>query len=187
MGHAKTNMKRIQNEKARKTTFVHRKKGLSKKVLEFSSIFGAEHQKIKTTIEEFGVKDYYANKKNLVEAQISRVRKEILKKKYPTSSPIFHNSEEKQLKAFSAFIDSKIETNQLSKLVDWDDMKVESEEFTSFIQNTMQNITYDNVLSSHLGQLDVNHNISQMQNITGCMLPLYDDICDFVDCTDLID
>ncbi|XP_004488297.1 agamous-like MADS-box protein AGL82 [Cicer arietinum] len=293
MGRPKTNLKRIQNEKARKTTFVHRKNGLSKKVSEFSSIFGAEvclivydsdgsdipmtfpenattvqsmlkkyeHQKIETTLEEFGVKDYYANKKNLVEAQISRVRKEILKKKYPTSSPIFNNMEEEQLKAFIAFVDSKIEacnhmlknmqqkdtcfvqnmaqdsdvclhssqdnvvmhslphmqhitdcmeptndeisewidfsdlsdlppvpsTNQLSKLVDWDDMKIESEEFTSFIQNTMQNITYDNILSSHSSQLDVNHNIPQMQNINGCMLSLYDDICDTVDFTDLID
>jgi hypothetical protein len=99
-GSGKLTLKQIQNEKVRKSAFIQRNKGLTKKVSEFSKNFGVdvclivydgdgkpmtwpqdfptlqsmltkyEQQKIETTSKEFDVKDYFANKKNMVEAEI---------------------------------------------------------------------------------------------------------------------
>jgi len=69
-----------------------------------------EQQKIEgTTPKEFDVKDYFENKKNKVEVEISRVHKEFVKKKYPTWDPSFSNMDGEQLKAFTAIVNAKIE------------------------------------------------------------------------------
>jgi hypothetical protein len=54
------------------------------------------------------VKDYFANK-NKIEAEISKVHKEIVKNKYPTWDPCFINMDGEQLKAFTAIVNAKID------------------------------------------------------------------------------
>ncbi|XP_061352571.1 agamous-like MADS-box protein AGL82 [Gastrolobium bilobum] len=116
MGRSRTTFKRIPNDKARKETFMQRRKGLMKKVSEFSTMCGVEaclivydengdaqpmtwprdpikahsiiekyeRQKNKKPLKAFDLEDFFKNKKNMVEAEISRVNKDILKTKYPT-------------------------------------------------------------------------------------------------------
>ncbi|XP_019416224.1 PREDICTED: uncharacterized protein LOC109327505 [Lupinus angustifolius] len=55
----------------------------------------------------FGIQDYFNNKKEKVEADISKVRKEILKIKYPTSHPCFNNLGDEQIRNFIAVLDAK--------------------------------------------------------------------------------
>jgi hypothetical protein len=68
-----------------------------------------EHQKIETPPKIFDVKDYFENKKCKAEVAIIKVRKEILKKKYPTWHPNFNNMEENNLISFITIIEKKIE------------------------------------------------------------------------------
>ncbi|AES65823.1 putative transcription factor MADS-type1 family [Medicago truncatula] len=69
-----------------------------------------EQQKIESiTTKIFDVKDYFANKKNKIEGEISKVQKEIVKNKYPTWDPCFINMDGEQLKAFTAIVNAKIE------------------------------------------------------------------------------
>ncbi|XP_004490413.1 uncharacterized protein [Cicer arietinum] len=289
MGREKT-MKCIQNEKARKSIFMQRNKGLTNKISTFSTMFGAEiclimynddcngmpitfpqdttvvqsmvkhykDHKIETTLEEFDIKDYFTYKKNLIEAEISKVRKEIFKKKYPIQGPIFHNSEEEKSKSFVALVDSKIQTcnhrinmlknmqqretnfiqnmthesiipshscqvdkisqmqsidpieslnddtsemvdfkglgdlppisstNQLSKIVTWDDLLTELKDDTDFIQNIVPDISNDNFITSYSSHVDVMHSIPQMEVITDPIKQLNDDIIEMIDLTYLM-
>ncbi|KAF1892457.1 hypothetical protein Lal_00010922 [Lupinus albus] len=56
----------------------------------------------------FGIQEYFEIKKNLVEADISKVRKEILKVKYPTWDQRFNNLEDEPLLNFIGVLDEKI-------------------------------------------------------------------------------
>ncbi|GAU43109.1 hypothetical protein TSUD_373040 [Trifolium subterraneum] len=68
-----------------------------------------EHQKIETPPKIFDVKDYFKIKKDKAEVAIIKVRKDILKKKYPTWHPNFNKMEEKNLFSFITSIEEKIE------------------------------------------------------------------------------
>jgi hypothetical protein len=234
-GTGKVTLKKIQNEKVRKSAFIQRNKGLTKKVSEFSKNFGVEaclivyegdgdgkpmtwpqdsttiqsiltkyeQQKNETTPKIFDVKDYFANKKNMVEAEIKQVRKKIVMNKYPTWGRCFNNMEREQLKGFIDIVDLKIQAcNQRIDML----KNMQQSDQTSFMQNTVQmqsaapknvaslqssqpddpmkpliNIDemidftdlvewddlmpQNNVFSSHPSELDVMHNIPQMQPI----------------------
>jgi len=180
-GHGKLTIKHIQDRRARKSTFNQRSDGLAKKVSEFSSKFGVEAclivydgdgrlltwpqnsaivqsivnkyelQKIETTPKIFDVKDYFANKKNKVEAEISNVHKEIVMKMYPTWHPCFMNMEGEQLKTFITILDGKIQAcnHKISML-----KKMQQSTENGFMLNTkMQNVAPKNVVSSHLKPL----------------------------------
>ncbi|CAJ2636068.1 unnamed protein product [Trifolium pratense] len=140
-GSGKVTLKQIQDAKVRKAAFMQRKKGLTKKVSEFSNSFGVEaclivfdgdgdgkpitwpqdyktlqsmltkyeQQKFETTPKDFKVKDYFANKKNMAELEILRVRKKIAMKKHPTWGRCFYNLDREELQGFIDMVDIKIE------------------------------------------------------------------------------
>lgn len=56
----------------------------------------------------FDLEDFFENRKDMVQYEISRVQKEILKIKYPTWGPCFSNTGEEQLRALIAILDAKI-------------------------------------------------------------------------------
>jgi hypothetical protein len=206
MGRAsgKVTMKHIQNEKVRKSAFIQRSKGLTKKVSEFSKDFGVEaclivydgdgkpmtwpqdsktlqpiltiyeQQKIETTPKEFNVKDYFANKKNMVEVEILRVRKKIMMNKYPTWSLCFNNLGTEQLKGFMDIVDLKIQDcNQRINML----KNTQQSDQISFMQNIaqsqMQSVVPENIAApqSNSNQLDDPMNplidISEMIDFTG--------------------
>ncbi|WJX87248.1 hypothetical protein P8452_69458 [Trifolium repens] len=202
-GSGKLTLKQIQNEKVRKSAFIQRNKGLTKKVSEFSKNFGVdvclivydgdgkpmtwpqdfptlqsmltkyEQQKIETTSKEFDAKDYFANKKNMVEAEIFRVRKKIVMNKYPTWSRCFNNMETEQLKGFIDIVDLKIQhCNQRINML----KNMQQSDQTSFMQNIaqMQSVALENVASPQFSQLD------------DPMNPLID-ISEMIDFSDLVE
>ncbi|XP_004508828.1 uncharacterized protein [Cicer arietinum] len=170
MGRAKVAIKYINNEKVRKITFMNRKKGLTKKVSDFSIKSGGkaclimydgddnvaptiwppdptlvnsmlqeyENQKIETSLKIFDIKDYFKIKKEIIEAEILKVKKAILGNKFPTWDPSFNNMQVEHLTAFMETINAKIQdyftnhvdlppnssTNQLCQLVECDDLEV---------------------------------------------------------------
>ncbi|GAU47019.1 hypothetical protein TSUD_403290 [Trifolium subterraneum] len=68
-----------------------------------------EHQKFETAPKIFDVKDYFEYKKNIAEEEITRVRKKIAKKKYPTWSALFRVMGEEQINVCIGMVDAKIQ------------------------------------------------------------------------------
>ncbi|CAL0320186.1 unnamed protein product [Lupinus luteus] len=68
----------------------------------------------------FGIEDYFKNKKDKVEADISKVRKEIVKIQYPTSHQCFNNLGDEQIKSFIAVLDAKTKAcNERMNMLKW--------------------------------------------------------------------
>jgi len=144
MGRARITLKHISNERSCKTIFLRRKRGLMKKVSEFSKKCGGEHclivydggngdvgpvtspqnpVEVHSMIQKYyesqlknwrphktyGIEEFIENRKNMIEAEISRVDKQISSIKYPTWDPSIINMEEDQLRTFCAHVDAKIE------------------------------------------------------------------------------
>ncbi|GAU36198.1 hypothetical protein TSUD_363520 [Trifolium subterraneum] len=112
-----------------------------------------EQQKIEKTPKYFDVKDYFANKKNMVEADILNVRKKIVMKKYPTWDRCFNNMKMEQLRDFMNNVDLKIQDcNQRINML----KNVQQSDQTSFMQNTtqMQSVAPKNVASTQSSQPD---------------------------------
>ncbi|AES65829.1 agamous-like MADS-box protein AGL11 [Medicago truncatula] len=198
MGRGKLTIKHIQDWKARKSSFNQRSNGLAKKVSEFSSKFGVEAclivydgdgrlltwpqnsivvqsilktyelQKIETTPKIFDVKDYFANKKNKVEGEISKVHKEIVMKMYPTWHPCFMNMDGEQLKTFIGILDAKIQAcnHKISML-----KKMQQRTENGFMLNTtqMQNVAPKNVVSTHLKPLSDTNRLGEVEELDDFM------------------
>ncbi|CAJ2657474.1 unnamed protein product [Trifolium pratense] len=112
-----------------------------------------EQQKIETTPKKFDMQDYFANKKNMVEAEILNVRKKIVMNKYPTWGRPFNNLEMEQLRSFVDIVDLKIEAcNQRINML----KNMQQSDETNFMQNTgrMQNVASENVVSPLSSQPD---------------------------------
>ena len=144
MGRARITLKHISNEKFRKTTFLRRKRGLMKKISEFSKKCGGEHclivfdddngdvgpvtspqnpVEVHSMIQKYyesqiknerprrtyGIEEFLENRKNMIEAEISRVDKQISSIMYPTWDQSMIIMEEDQLRAFCVHVDAKIE------------------------------------------------------------------------------
>ncbi|XP_029124946.1 agamous-like MADS-box protein AGL82 [Cajanus cajan] len=166
MGRGKVTFKRISNERSRKTTFIQRKKGLTKKISEFCTICGVEaclilhadgngdtglttwpqdstvvhsiiqkyeQSKNEGSQETFEIQDFFENRKKMVEAEISKVRKEITDIKYPTWNPCIINMEEEHLRAFLAHVDAKI--GVCEQRINMIKNKHQSEANSDFMQN----------------------------------------------------
>ncbi|WJX24227.1 hypothetical protein P8452_13356 [Trifolium repens] len=133
-----------------------------------------EQQKIETTPKEFNVKDYFANKKNMVEVEILRVRKKIMMNKYPTWSLCFNNLGREQLKGFMDIVDLKIQ--DCNKKINMLKNKQQSDQISlmqNIAQSQMQSVVRENVAApqSNSNQLDDPMNplidISEMIDFTG--------------------
>lgn len=112
-----------------------------------------EHQKIEMPSKEFDVNDYFANKKNMVEVEISKLHKKIVMNKYPTWSQYFHTMEGEQVKS-QCF--HTMEGEKLKSLIDIVNAKIQAcnhkisilknmqqGEKNSLIQNkTQENVAY---------------------------------------------
>ncbi|GAU32362.1 hypothetical protein TSUD_44050 [Trifolium subterraneum] len=112
-----------------------------------------EQQKIETTPKKFDVKDYFANKKNMVEAEILNVHKKIVMNKYPTWGQCFNDLEMEQLRGFIDIVDRKIQaSNQRINML----KTIQQSDQTSFMQNTgqMQSVAPENVASPQSSQTD---------------------------------
>ncbi|CAI8589771.1 unnamed protein product [Vicia faba] len=121
-------------------------------IIVHSMIKKYEQQKIETTPKKFDVNDYFANRKNMVGAEISKLHKKIVMNKYPTWSPCFHTMEGEQLKGFIDIVDAKIQACN-NKII--------------MLKNMQQSDkTQQNIASTHSSQLDLTHSISQMQYIS---------------------
>ncbi|KOM56158.1 hypothetical protein LR48_Vigan10g205000 [Vigna angularis] len=57
----------------------------------------------------YGIEEFFKNRKKMIEAEISKVHKQISSIKYPTWDPSFVNMEEDQLRALCARVEAKIE------------------------------------------------------------------------------
>ncbi|KAL9323728.1 hypothetical protein ACSQ67_008585 [Phaseolus vulgaris] len=99
MGRARITLKHISNEKFRKTTFLRRKRGLMKKISEFSKKCGGEHCLI-VFDDDNGDVGPVTSPQNPVE--ISDIM-------YPTWDQSMIIMEEDQLRAFCVHVDAKIE------------------------------------------------------------------------------
>ncbi|KAE9608241.1 putative transcription factor MADS-type1 family [Lupinus albus] len=75
--------------------------------VEHSLIQWFESEKNEEAPIMFGIQDYFKNKTDKVEADISKVRKEIVKIQYPTSHPCFNNLGDEQIRNFLAVLDAK--------------------------------------------------------------------------------
>ncbi|KAL2335274.1 hypothetical protein Fmac_016487 [Flemingia macrophylla] len=170
MGRKRVTLKRISNDRTRKTTFIQRKKGLTKKISEFCTMFGAEaclivygddisdlglmtwpqdprvvrsiihkyeQSKNERSQKTFDIQQFFENKKKVVEAEISKVLKEITNIKYPTWNPCIANMEEQQLRVLFAHVDAKIGAcdNMLKH-------KHQSEANSGIMQNVAQRSTF---------------------------------------------
>ncbi|XP_057745687.1 agamous-like MADS-box protein AGL80 [Arachis stenosperma] len=85
-------------------------------------IWPQEHSKVQSIIEKYEVQknnethpiifdeeEFFKNKKIMIEAEISKLRKKVLKFKYPTMDPIFTTLDGNQLMEFIALVNTKIE------------------------------------------------------------------------------
>lgn len=145
MGRAKVTLKHIQNERARKVAFNQRRKGLMKKVSDFSILceakaclivydadgngepvtFPEDPAIVHSIIEKyetkknnkndkpppkiFDVEDFFDNRNGMVEAEITKIQKEILNIKYPTNDPSLNSMTMQQKLFMIAKLDAKIE------------------------------------------------------------------------------
>lgn len=129
-------------------------------VLAHSILQNYEFQKNQRPPKKFGIQDFVEDRKNIIEAEISKVHKEITNIKYPTSDPSFINMEEDQLRAFIALVDAKIRTCDHS-------LKNMHQSEANF----MQNMAWGSASSSHPtpmeplnnnGRVDVTNSIDQV-------------------------
>ncbi|XP_061370703.1 agamous-like MADS-box protein AGL103 [Gastrolobium bilobum] len=67
-----------------------------------------ERQRNEKSVVTFDLEDYYKNKLNKLEAEISRVQKENIRMKYPTWDPSFDNLGEEELSELIAKLDAKL-------------------------------------------------------------------------------
>ncbi|XP_029129529.1 MADS-box transcription factor PHERES 2 [Cajanus cajan] len=193
MGRERITLKPIKSERARRTTLVQRKKGLMKKLAEFSTLCRAkaclivyddadgdaapvtwpqdptmvrsiienyEHQKKVRTPKIFEIQDFFDNRKNMVETEISKVHKKIKNIEYPTWDPRFKNMGAEQLNAFISLVDAKIAA--CDHKINMARNMHQSEGNFSF----MPNMGHASASSSHPSQLNFMHNISQSQAIS---------------------
>ncbi|RDX87475.1 Agamous-like MADS-box protein, partial [Mucuna pruriens] len=102
-------------------------------------------KKNKRPHKNFDIEDFFENRNNMVEAEISKVHKQITNIKYPIWDPIFKNMEEEQLKAFIDLVNAKIEAcdHRINML------KNHSEANFSVMQNMIQ----ASASSSHPSQI----------------------------------
>ncbi|XP_027343087.1 MADS-box transcription factor PHERES 1-like [Abrus precatorius] len=123
-----------------------------------------ESQKNEKPPKTFNIEDFFENRKNMLEAEISRVKKEITKTKYPTKDQSFSNLGEEQLKAFIDILDAKIGAcdRRISLLKNMHESEV------------MQNMAQKGATSSHPSQLNLVQNINQSQLIPTPMRQLND-------------
>ncbi|KAK7401561.1 hypothetical protein VNO78_13133 [Psophocarpus tetragonolobus] len=182
MGRARIRLECISNERSRKTTLMQRKKGLIKKVSEFSIMCGVEaclivyddengdvepvtwpqestmvrsiiqkhyEQQLKNERppKNFGIEDFFENRKNMVEVEISKVHKQITDIKYPTWDQNMRSMEEEQLKAFIAHVDDKIRVceHRINML-------------KSQHQSEVKNMVQTSAMSSHPSQIILHNN-----------------------------
>ncbi|RDX95516.1 Agamous-like MADS-box protein AGL82, partial [Mucuna pruriens] len=199
MGRARITLKPISNERSRKTTFQQRKKGLIKKISEFSTMCGVEacfivyddvngdagrvtwpqdptmvrsiienyeRQKNERPPKTFDIQDFFENRKNMIEAEISKLHKQAREIKYPTWDPAFSNMGEEQLRAFIAKVDAKIDDcdQRINMLKNMDQTEANF--------SVMQNMAQASASSSHPSQDNFMQNISQSQIIPTPMEPL---------------
>ncbi|CAL0304888.1 unnamed protein product [Lupinus luteus] len=95
----------------------------------------------------FGIQEYFAIKKDLVKADISKVRKEIVKIKYPTWDPRFNSLGDEPLRNFIAVLDSKIEAcKQRKKLLE---IQHEFEAVLAQTNNAASNSTQDSFMQNN--------------------------------------
>ncbi|KAK7304710.1 hypothetical protein VNO77_42596 [Canavalia gladiata] len=141
MGRPKLTLKPIENGRDRGLAFKKGKKGLMKKISEFSTTcvvnacmiiydgngdappmtWPQDPTKVHSIIEKyecaknekppknFALNDYFVNRKNMVEFEISKVRKAILKIKYPTWHPNFNSLGEEEMRNLITMLDNKLE------------------------------------------------------------------------------
>ncbi|XP_061359081.1 agamous-like MADS-box protein AGL82 [Gastrolobium bilobum] len=117
-----------------------------------------ERQKNEKPLKTFDLEDFFKNKKNMVEAEISRVNKDIFKTKYPTCHPSFNNLGEEQLEAFIATLDDKI--GACDQRINMLKNEHKSEANICFIQNMAQKTG-----ASYPSQLNYMEIISESQHI----------------------
>ncbi|KAK7380020.1 hypothetical protein VNO78_32354 [Psophocarpus tetragonolobus] len=187
MGRARVSLKPILNERSRKTTFMQRKKGLFKKISEFSTLCRVEacliiyddgngnvgpvtwpqdpvvvrsiienydHQRIERPSKTFDIQDFFENRKNMIEAEISKLHKQAREIKYPTWDPSLSNMGEEQLSAFLANVNAKILAC---------DKKID------MLKNVNQDEDNISFMASHPSQPNFMYNISQSQIINTSM------------------
>ncbi|XP_027338390.1 agamous-like MADS-box protein AGL80 [Abrus precatorius] len=118
-----------------------------------------ENQKNERPPKTFNIEDFFENRKNMVEAEISRVQKEISKIKYPTWDKSYSKLGEEQLKAFIAMLDAKI--GACDHRINMFKNMHQSEANFNFIQN----MVHEGATSSHASQLNFMQNVSQSQRI----------------------
>ncbi|MCI09032.1 agamous-like MADS-box protein AGL16-like, partial [Trifolium medium] len=117
-----------------------------------------EHQKIETPPKKFDVRDYFANKKNKAQDEITRVRKQIAMYKYPTRSAFFKVMGEEQIKVFIGMVDAKIKAcNQRINM----------------LKNMQQSENISARIMDEQEKIDVMHNVPQMpQNFSDPVKPI---------------
>nr|XP_004489898.2 uncharacterized protein LOC101495285 [Cicer arietinum] len=145
-----------------------------------------ENQKIEASPKIFDIKNYFKIKKEIVEAEILKVKKAILRNKFPTWDPSFNNMQVEHLTAFMEAINAKVQDcNERINM-----MKNIQEIETNFLHNTshMQNMVPESLDSSNSSQINVIQSIPQMeQYIHDPMeLPL-DDVYEMVNFTNHVD
>ncbi|KAE9608233.1 hypothetical protein Lal_00003463 [Lupinus albus] len=139
---------------------------------EHSLIQRFENEKNKESPIMFGIQDYFKNKKDKVEADISKVKKEIVKIQYPTSHPCFNNLGDEQIRNFLAVLDAKgkacIERMNLLRLqqqVELNSTQTSSAALNSSEVNFMQNNFQTQLIPTPLEPFDDSNNTSLKHDI----------------------
>ena len=127
-----------------------------------------EVQKNEKAPKNFDLEDFFNNRKSMVEAQISRVQKDILKTKYPTWDPIFNGLDEELVMKFITMLDTKIAA--CKQRIDMLKNNQQSETNFNFVTNMAQSESV--VFASNPSQLNFMQNTSQIQLIPTPMMPL---------------
>ncbi|XP_068503605.1 uncharacterized protein [Phaseolus vulgaris] len=102
----------------------------------------------------YSIEEFLENRKNMIEAEISRVDKQISSIKYPTWDPSMINMEEDQLTAFCAHVDAKIEACDQG-------IKLLKDKPQGFVPNMVQENT--TATTSHPNQVNYLQSISQSE------------------------
>ncbi|RDX89327.1 Agamous-like MADS-box protein AGL82, partial [Mucuna pruriens] len=120
--------------------------------------------------KNFDLNNFFENKKNMVEGEISKVQKETLKIKYPTWHPCFNNLGIEELRNFMARLDIKLETCNRQRMKMLRKHQIEAANF-----NLMQCMVQSESAGPNPTQLNFMQNISQNQLILAPpMMPLND-------------
>ena len=121
----------------------------------------------------FDLEDFFENRKHMVEAEISRVQKEILKIKYPTWDSHFKSLDEEHLMQFIAILDTKI--GACIQRIDMLKNNQQTEIDFNFGQNIMAQ-SESTAFVSNPSQLNFMHNSSQIQLVPTPMMSLNHDM-----------